>query len=142
MDRFFAEHEEIVAAISYHSTGAVLFPTHCPSYQCSKRHKKMLQAYKANQPHRKYPRIASRVFDSYTGELEDWLYAEYGMLATDVELSHTKANQEACDCDDLFWTFNPKDPSYWVENDARAGIAAELEAKRIVGGKRIPRAER
>jgi Zinc carboxypeptidase len=142
LDIFMKEHPEIIAGISFHSTGSVLFPPHCPSRKCMKKHKKMCSAFKENQVHRKYPRIQSRVFDTYTGELEDWLYAEYGMLCMDIEISHTKPNQKACNCDDLFWTFNPAEPGYWLENDSRAAIAAMLEANKISGGKRIPKKDR
>jgi len=138
LDAFMAAHPEIVAAISWHSTGAVLFPAHCPGRACMKRHKRMCKAFKQQQPHRRYPRIQSRIFDSYTGEMEDWLYAEYGMLATDIEISKSGLNRKACDCDDLFWAFNPENPDYWIQNDARAGIAAMLQAVEITGGKRIP----
>jgi hypothetical protein len=142
IDRLFQEHPEIFAAISWHSTGAVQFPAHCPSRACMKRHKKMCKAFKDNQPNRGYPRLQTRVFDSYTGEMEDWLYAEYGVLAMDVEISKSGLNRKACGCDSLFWSFNPIDPSYWIENDARAAIAAMLEAEKTTGGIRITRGER
>ncbi len=142
VDRFFQEHPEIVGAISWHSYAAVMFPAHCPGRACMKRHKKMCKAYKKHQPHKKYPRLQTRVFDCYTGEMEDWLYAEYGAIATDIEIGKKRLNKKACDCDDLFWIFNPQNPEWWVENDAKAGIAAMLEACRITGGKRIPEQER
>ena len=142
LDNFMKEHQQIIAAISFHSTGSVLFPPHCPSRKCMKIHKKMCKAFKENQVHRKYSRMQSRVFDTYTGELEDWLYAEYGMLCMDIEISHTKPNQKACNCDDLFWIFNPAEPEYWLENDSKAAIAAMLEAYKISGGKRIPKQDR
>jgi len=142
LDRLFAERDEIIAGFSFHSTGAVLFPAHCESRACVRRYKKKLKAFKAEQPRRKYPRIQSRIFDSFTGEMEDWLYHEYGMLVTDVELSDAKDNKKACGCDDLFWTFNPTDPGYWTDNDARAAIAGALEAGRILDGKRIPAGDR
>ncbi|HUT54219.1 MAG TPA: M14 family metallopeptidase [bacterium] len=142
LDRFFREHAEIVAAIEWHSYAAVQYPAHCPSTACTRRFKKMCRAFSLNQPKLKYPRLQSRVFDSYTGEMEDWLYAEYGVLAMDVEIGRRAMNQKACGCDDIFWTFNPKDPEWWVENDARAGIAALQQAVRTIGGRRVAREER
>jgi carboxypeptidase T len=142
LDSFFRDHPEIVAALSWHSTAAVMYPAHCPSHACMVRYGKMCRAFQQNQPHRRYPRMQSRVFDSYTGEMEDWLYAEYGVLATDVEIGTSGQNRKACDCDSLFWTFNPKNPDYWVENDAKAGIAALAAAERALSGRRIPPSER
>lgn len=142
IDRFFKEHEEIVAAISWHSTAAVMFPAHCPSWKCMIRYGRMTRAFQKNQPNRRYPRMQSRVFDTYTGEMEDWLYAEYGVMAADIEISTTKANEKACGCDSLFWSFNPRNLEYWLANDARAGIIALAEAEAITGGRRIPDRER
>lgn len=142
IDAFFEQHPEIVAAISWHSTAGVQFPPRCPSRACMKRHKKMCKAFKQNQPHIKYPRLQTRVFDTYTGEMEDWLYAEYGVLAMDVEISKSGLNKKACECDSLFWSFNPQNLDFWIENDAKAGIAAMVEANRVLGGKRILPAER
>lgn len=142
LDRFFREREEIVAAISFHSTGGVFFPAHCPSRRCMKLHKSMLKSFRAEQGMLKYPRLQSRVFDTYTGEMEDWLYAEHGVVSADVEISRTGMNREECGCEDLFWSFNPRDPGRWIGNDARGAIAAVLEASRLVGGNRIPPGER
>ena len=142
IDRFFQEHPEIVGAISWHSTAGVMYPAHCPSWKCMTRYARMCRAFQDNQPHRRYPRMQSRVFDTYTGELEDWLYAHYGVMATDIEISTSKENEKACNCDSLFWSFNPRNLDYWIENDARAGIAALVEAERITSGRPIPAGER
>ncbi len=142
LDNFFAEREEIFAGVSWHSMAAVLFPPHCPSRACMRRYSEVCKAFRQNQAHRKYPRLQSRVFDTYTGELEDWAYAQYGILAMDVEISTARDNKKDCQCDDLFWSFNPKTPEYWLENDSRAAIAAMLRAYEITGGKRVPPAER
>jgi hypothetical protein len=138
LDRFFSGHPQIVAAIEFHSTGAVMFPPHCPSHECIVRSKKMCGAFRAAQPGKKYYRAQSRFFDTYTGELEDWLYAQYGVLAMDVEISNSKQNQAACACRDYFWIFNPTDPAAWTTHDARAAIAAMRQANRDLGGARIP----
>jgi len=142
LDRFFREHDNIVAGISFHSTAGVMFPPHCPSHACVVRSKKMGRAFRSEQVDRPYPRLQSRWFDTYTGELEDWLYAEYGVLAMDVEVSTSGANQKACHCKDPFWTFNPVNPDYWTTNDARAAIAAVVEANRVLDGRRLPPEER
>lgn len=138
LDRFFLEHPAIIAAINFHSTGAVMFPQHCPSHACIERSKVVCAAYRAAQPGKKYWRAQSRLFDTYTGELEDWIYAQYGILAMDVEIGDAKDNQRACACQDYFWIFNPADPSAAIADNARAAIIALREASHALGGQRIP----
>jgi len=142
LDLFFQAHPEIVAAISWHAYASVMYPAHCPSRECIQRFKKMCRAFKTVQPSVKYPRMQSRWLDTYTGEMEDWLYAQYGIMAADIEIGNSKANKKACNCKDYFWLYNPKNPDYWIENDAKAGLSALLEADRVLGGKPVPKVSR
>ena len=142
LDRFFAEHPEIIGAISWHSYAAVQYPAHCETRVCQRRFRRACKAFKSEQTHLQYPRLQSRFFDSYTGELEDWLYHHYGVMGVNIEIGRKGMNKRACNCDDLFYIFNPINPDWWIENDARAGLAYLLEVHRITGGKRIPEGER
>jgi len=142
IDRFFKEHPDIVAAISWHSYAAVMYPPHCETRTCLDRFQKACKAYRRNQEHLPYPRLQTRVFDTYTGEMEDWLYHEYGVMAVDIEIGTRLLNMMDCKCDHLFWVFNPQEPQWWIENDSKAALHYLLESDRIMEGKRIPPQER
>jgi hypothetical protein len=137
LDRFFADRPEIASAISFHSYAGVIYPAHCETAACVRRYREAAAAFSDHQPHLAYPRVQSRFFDTYTGEMEDWLHHEYGVLAIDVEIGRKGMNQKACGCQDLFWTFNPKNMDFWIDNDARASIAYSLAAHHLLGGRRM-----
>jgi hypothetical protein len=85
---------------------------------------RLCRAFSAAQPHRKYYRFASRTFDTFTGEQEDFQHHEQGTWATCVEVFPIWASvRQHLRAPALFWRFNPRDPTPWIANDV-PGLAA------------------
>jgi hypothetical protein len=80
------------------------------------------------QPHTRYPRLASRFIDTFTGELEDYQHHVHRTWAVCVETFSIGASfAQHLRAPSLFWRFNPHAPARWIENDV-AGIAGFFHA--------------
>ncbi len=79
------------------------------------------------QPHARYRRLASRHFDTFTGEQEDHQHHTRRCWSICVECFTLGASlsQSFGRRLPLFWRFNPRDPRPWIDNDV-PGIAAFL----------------
>lgn len=75
-----------------------------------------------------YPRLASPLFDVFTGELEDWQHHVLCCWSVCVEcFSLGESLRQHARAPTGFWRFNPRDPAPVVARDAPA-VRAMLEA--------------
>jgi len=139
--RDFVASRSFFAAIDFHSNWAVFFPPKCNGNACGARFKDMLEAARDRQPHLKYPTVAAWRVDSFSGEMEDTLFYEYGVMAVCWEVfpeTAAKEQQQTLDLKHPFWSMNPYDIEYWVKNDSDAALAAIERAHKITGGAPVP----
>lgn len=127
LDRLFAA-QRFVASANLHSFMGTVIParvTDRPSYATYKR---LCRTFAAAQPRRRYRRLANRLFDAFTGEQEDHQHHAYGTWAVCVEVFPVLASfrQHLC-APSVFWRFNPRDPTPWIDNDV-PGLAAYFAA--------------
>ncbi len=127
LDRFLAARR-FVASANLHSFMGTVIParvTDRPSYATYKR---LCRTFAAAQPRRRYRRLANRLFDAFTGEQEDHQHHAYGTWAVCVEVFPVLASfrQHLC-APSVFWRFNPRDPTPWIDNDL-PGLAAYFAA--------------
>jgi hypothetical protein len=93
----------------------------------------LCRSFARAQPHRRYFRLASRIFDTFTGEQEDHQHHAHRTWAVCVETFTILASyRQHLRAPSVFWRFNPRDPAPWVENDvsglcAYFGAALQLE---------------
>ena len=93
-------------------------------------------ALREAQAHTPYLRIASRLFDTFTGEQEDHQHHNHRSWAVCVECFPLRASmRQSRDGGprSLFWRFNPRDPRPWIDNDVPGIVAfwaAALELDR------------
>jgi hypothetical protein len=139
--RDFVKGRRFFAAIDFHSNWGTLFPPKCNGAACEKQFKKMLAAATAKQVHSKYQIVAAWQVDSFSGEMEDALFYDFGVMAVCWEIfTQGAANEQQKNpaLRNVFWSLNPKDINYWVENDRDAALAAIESAYAITGGNPIP----
>jgi len=135
----FAENRKFFAALDFHSWGGQFIPARCPNHRCVTLYKKMAKAFKSRQKHVRYYRLQFRLFDTYTGEMEDMLYYRHGALGVCIEIGKTHYNKPAYErTGNRFWLFNPVDSRFWVQNDVDASLAAIEKALELTGGKPLP----
>lgn len=116
------------AAVDVHSFMGRLIPAHVTDVAAFAVYKRLCARFKAAQPRVRYGRLSSRLFDTFTGELEDHLHHAHGTWAICCEtFSWSASFRQHLRAPSLFWRFNPHDPGPWVDNDVPA-IAACLEA--------------
>jgi hypothetical protein len=116
------------AAISGHSFMGRTIPARVEAAREFEAYGALCGAFAAGQPRTRYGRLASRLFDTFTGELEDYLHHHQGTWSVCVEtFSWWASLRQHLRAPSLFWRFNPRDPEPWVDNDV-AGIAAFLHA--------------
>lgn len=141
--RDFIAARRIFASVDLHSNWGTIFPPKCNSGTCEKQFKKMCDASIERQPHNKYPCVMSRHADSFSGEMEDALFYDFGIMAVCWEVFPTNANQEQLQrLSHIFWVMNPEDIDYWVENDRDAILAALEAAFGITKGSPVPEKHR
>ncbi len=116
------------AATSGHSFMGRLIPAHVEDRPAYATYRGLCRAFAAAQPRARYGRLASRRFDTFTGELEDFLHHHHRTWAICVETFPWSASfRQHLRAPSLFWRFNPRDPAPWVENDV-LGLAGCLAA--------------
>lgn len=135
---FFTVHP-VFASVDFHSNWANIFPPKCNSGACEKNFHKMCAAGEAKQTHTKYPCVSNRHVDSFSGELEDTLFYDFGAMAVCWEIfTESGGNEQAKRLKGFFWESNPEDIDYWTSNEQDAAIAALGAAYDITGGKPLP----
>jgi hypothetical protein len=116
------------AATGGHSFMGSLIPAHVDDAPAFAGYRELCRAFAGAQPRARYRRLASRRFDTYTGEMEDFLHHAHGTWAICLETFPFWASlRQHLRAPSLFWRFNPRDPEPWVDNDV-PGIAAYLHA--------------
>ena len=142
----FLDKHLIFASINFHSVAGVLFPTRCTDHTCVVLHKKMGKAFIKHQKEVKYIYVKWPEFlDTFTGEMEDMQFYFYGTLAIDIELGKPGKNKRTAkkqlgkeigkDGWNVykagFWSFNPINVSFWIENDREAVLYALEKAYQL-----------
>lgn len=88
----------------------------------------LCRAFAGGQPTTRYPMLASRTFDTFTGELEDFQHHLHHTWAVCVETFPVgRSLAQHLRAPSWFWRFNPHVPEPWVKNDVPA-IAAYFRA--------------
>ncbi|MFA6451019.1 MAG: M14 family metallopeptidase, partial [bacterium] len=139
--RDFAKQHRFFAAIDFYSNWGTIFPPKCNGSACEKQFKKMLEPATAKQSHVKYAVVAAWQVDSFSGEMEDALFYDFGAMAVCWEIFTQSAGNEQQKDPALrssFWSMNPVNIMYWVENDRDAAFAALEKAFEITGGSPVP----
>lgn len=139
--RDFVAGRRFFAAIDFHSAWGVVFPPKCNGKACEKQFSKMLAPAIVRQPHVKYTIGMAWQVDSFSGEMEDTLFYDYGIMAVCWEIftqPAAKKQQENPELSHPFWSMNPADIGYWIENDRDAALAAIENAYETTGGKPVP----
>ena len=122
------EQQRFVAATSSHSFMGTLIPAHVEDAAAAHTYRELCGAFAGAQVMKRYTRLASRWFDTFTGELEDYAHHHHGTWAVCVETFSLLATyRQHLRAPSLFWRFNPHDPAPWIDNDV-PGITAFLHA--------------
>ena len=129
--------QRFVASANLHSFMGTLFPPRVRTRADAQRYRRLCAALTGAQVHTRYVRIASRVFDTFTGEQEDHQHHNLSCWAICVECFPLRASfaqslstrvRGASSPASLFWRFNPRDPRPWIANDVPGVAAFLLEA--------------
>lgn len=113
--------ENYRASANLHSFMGTVIPARVHDRQDYRNYCRLARAFRDAQVRVRYRRLAHRIFDTFTGEQEDYQHHEHGTWAACIEtfpvLSSLRQHWRA---PSLFWRFNPYDPRPWLENDAPA----------------------
>ncbi len=127
--------QDFSASANLHSFLGVLFPARVRDRDSFAGYRELCQSFAAAQPDRRYPRIASRIFDTFTGEQEDYQHHALRCWAVCVEsfplaasFAQRFSRPLTLQAPSLFWRFNPREPDRWIANDMPAILAFLLAA--------------
>ena len=127
LDRLFAE-QDFRASANLHSFMGTLFPARTQDRESFERYRSLCRTLSRAQPRAGYRWLASRTFDTFTGEQEDHQHHRHRCWSVCVECFPLRASfAQHLRAPSLFWRFNPHDPTAWIENDV-PGIVAYLLA--------------
>lgn len=116
------------ASANLHSFMGTLIPPRVSVRDHFDTYVRLCHTFQRAQPTRRYRRLGSWIFDTYTGEQEDHQHAVHGTWALCVESFPVLASfRQHVRTPSTFWRFNPIDPAPWVANDV-PGIIAWLSA--------------
>jgi hypothetical protein len=116
------------AGTNGHSFMGRVIPAHVVERAESRAYADLCRAFGQGQPRFSYRRLASRFFDTFTGELEDFQHHVHHTWSICVETMPVfESIRQHLRAPSLFWRFNPHEPGAWVDNDV-PGIAAFLNA--------------
>ena len=119
----FVQGKPIFASIDFHSVQGAFIPAKCESRQCVREYKMMAKAFQAGQPEKKYWRFQFRWLDTFTGEMEDMLYYEFGVRGVCVEIGKARLNRpQERQTGKVFWLYNPDPIDRWIRNDRDAAL--------------------
>jgi hypothetical protein len=120
--------QRFVASANLHSFMGTLISARVSDRTSYATYGRLCAAFANAQPHTRYRRVASRIFDVFTGEQEDHLHHAYGCWSVCVETFPVlESFRQHLRAPSLFWRFNPRDPEPWVRNDV-PGLLAYFEA--------------
>ncbi len=124
--------QNFLASANLHSFMGTIFPPRVRDRGSARRYTALARSLRAGQGHA-YLKIASRTFDTFTGEQEDHQHHHHGCWSVCVESFPWRASfAQHLRAPSLFWRFNPRNPQRWVDNDV-PGIAAYLSAAVALG---------
>lgn len=127
LDRLFRA-QKFVAAANFHSFMGTLIPARVTDRRAYATYRRLCRTFRRAQPHHRYFRLASRIFDTFTGEQEDHQHHVHGTWAVCVETFTILASwRQHWRAPSVFWRFNPRDPAPWIENDV-SGVCAYFAA--------------
>ncbi len=107
-----------VASVSLHAYMGTLITPRLKNPAAYSAYDEVCRSFTDAQPHKRYRRFASRTFDMFTGELEDWQHHVHGTWAMCVEVFPVlESYRQHFRAPSLFWRFNPRDPRRWADND-------------------------
>src|SRR5690606_19709384 len=130
-DRLFAD-QRFVAGANLHSFMGTLIPARVTESRAHATYRQLCRSFAGGQG-RRYRRLASRIFDTFTGEQEDHQHHAHGTWAVCVETFTILASyRQHLRAPSVFWRFNPRDPAPWVENDI-AGLCSYFTAALQLG---------
>lgn len=116
------------ASANLHAFMGTIIPARVTDRESFTRYKLLCRAFAAGQRRVRYRRVSSRIFDVFTGELEDHLHHAHRVWAACIEVFPVLASlRQHLRAPSTFWRFNPRDPQPWVENDV-PGVVAFLRA--------------
>jgi len=137
--RDFLQDKPVFASIDFHSVQGAFIPAKCSTRQCVREYKQLAKAFQAGQPEVKYWRFQFRPLDTFTGEMEDMLYYEFGIRGVCVEIGKARLNEpKRKQTDKVFWLYNPEDIDRWIKNDGDASLHALSAAYRLDQGRPVP----
>jgi hypothetical protein len=132
--RLLGQHA-FVASTNGHSFMGRLIPAHVEDLPSALAYRDLCRAFGRAQRRARYGRLASRHFDTFTGEMEDFQHHHLGTWAVCVETFPWWASfRQHLRAPTLFWRFNPRDPAPWIENDV-PGVVAFLHAALDLAGR-------
>jgi hypothetical protein len=112
------------ASANLHSFMGTIIPARVTTRSAYAVYRALCRAFRAGQRRHQYSRIASRIFDVFTGEQEDHQHHALHTWAACIETFPVSASyRQHLRAPSLFWRFNPRDPRPWVENDVPGVIA-------------------
>lgn len=120
------------ASVSVHSFMGRFIPPNTPDAGDHRRYRRLCSEASRVQTIRPYKVLASRTFDVFTGELEDYLHHTRRTWAVCFETFPVSASlRQHLRAPSLFWRFNPRDPAPWIRNDLPALGAFFQAARRL-----------
>ncbi|MFC1705808.1 M14 family metallopeptidase [Planctomycetota bacterium] len=122
-----------LASANLHSAMGSVIPARVKDRETFGVYKDLCRRFREAQPRNRYFRLASRLLDVNTGELEDHQHHTLDCWAVCVEtMTIATCFLQQLSAPTLFWRFNPRDPGRWIGNDL-PGLAAYYEAALDLG---------
>ncbi len=124
LDQLFAA-QKFHASVNIHAFMGTVIPARVTDHHHYATYRSLCRDLARAQPFAHYPRLATRFFDTFTGEQEDHQHHAYGTWAVCLETFPWTASygQHFWRPPSIFWRFNPHDPTRWIANDVPAVTA-------------------
>lgn len=127
LDRLLAA-DDFAASANLHSFMGALIPARVTDRGEFARYRELTRTFAGAQPRVRYRHLASRTFDTFTGEQEDHQHHVHRTWSVCVECFSVPASlRQHLRAPSTFWRFNPRDPRPWIDNDV-PGLAAFYRA--------------
>lgn len=119
-----AAEQQFHAAISLHSFMGKIIPARVTDDAGYDAYASLVEAMVHAQRHHAYGRMASRIWDAYTGEMDDHLHHVHHTWTVTLEtFPVVQVVRQALVATNLFWRMNPVDLQTYVANDLPAVVA-------------------
>lgn len=116
------------ASANLHSFMGTAIPARVTDAAAYASYRALCRSFADAQAHTRYRRLASRIFDTFTGEQEDHQHHVHATWAACIEVFPLLASyRQHVRAPSIFWRFNPHDPDRWIANDL-PGVVAFLSA--------------